>query len=655
MSSRKHLQASRATPDRARAAGGSPATAAALRSEHLRTCLVAAVLGLAVFLAYQPAWHGGFVWDDDTHLLNNPVIHRPDGLSWAWTSGDYINYWPMTFTVYRLEYDMWGLNPLGFHLVNIALHAVSALLVWRILKHLQIPGAMLAAAVFALHPVNVESVAWISQLKNVLSLSLALLSLLFYLRHERSGGWWQLAASVVLFLLSALAKGMLLTLPAVLLACDWWQRGRIGRRDLLRVLPFALIAALMISVEVSKQHTGIGSAVVRSDNLLGRAAVAGCAVWFYLWKVVWPFHLSFVYPRWSISPRDLSAYLPGVLLVVLLAIGWWRRRSWGRPVVMLLVCYVALLGPILGFTDIIFMQYSLVADHWQYAAMIVPCGALAAAFTALARRIAPKPPAASHFLALGLLAILATLTYRQSEMYADIKTLYRTTIERNPDCWLVQNNLGNVLTDEGQSLMERGHGDDATARYEDAIALYRDALRAKPDYANARLNLGSTLARLGRIEQAIAEFQTALKSGGNSIELHCSLAKALVLQGRFDNAVGHYRDALKSDPKHPGALNDFAWLRATCPDPAYRDADEAVDLAERSLALWKGRQPPAQVLDTLAAAYAEAGSFANALRAGRRALDLATMQGHPALAEHIKARLQLYLGKRPYRQPATQK
>ncbi len=345
-------------------AGGTAALSAALQSRHLKKWLAAAALVLAVFLAYQPAWHGRFVWDDDTHLLNNPVIHRPDGLTQAWLSGDYLNYWPVTFTVYWLEYNAWGLDPLGYHLVNIALHALSALLVWQVLERLRIPGALLAAALFALHPVNVESVAWISQLKNVLSLSLGLLSMLFYLRHERDGGWWRLAASVGLFVLSALAKGMLLTLPAVLLACAWWQRGRIGRRDLLRVVPFLLIAALMVCVEVSRQHAGMGNTVVRSDGLLGRAAVAGCAVWFYFWKVIWPANLLFVYPRWNISQRDLWAYLPGVLLAAILAIAWWRRRTWGRPLVMLIVCYVALLLPILGFADIIFMQYSLVAD-WE--------------------------------------------------------------------------------------------------------------------------------------------------------------------------------------------------------------------------------------------------------------------------------------------------
>ncbi|MFZ1932944.1 MAG: tetratricopeptide repeat protein [Thermoguttaceae bacterium] len=645
--------------DRAGAIGGSTAPAAAPQRKNRRKWLAAAALVVAVFLAYQPAWHGGFVWDDDLHLLHNPVINRPDGLKQAWLSGEYINYWPLTFTVYWLEHKAWGLDPLGFHLVNIALHALSAVLVWRILERLGMPGAMLAAAIFALHPVNVESVAWIAQLKGLLSLPLALLAMLFYLRHERDGSWWQLAAAVGLFLLSALAKGLVLTLPVVLLACTWWQRGRIGRRDLLRVLPFVLVAALMVWVEVSKQHTGIADTVVRSDGLLGRAAVAGCAVWFYFWKVLWPVNLIFVYPRWTIGERDLWAYLPGVLLAVILAVAWWRRRSWGRPVVMLIVCYVALLLPVLGFADIIFMQYSLVADHWQYAAMIVPCAALAALFATLARYGAAKPLAASqtpkafslsHILCFALLAILATLTFRQSRMYADMETLYRTTLDRNPGCWLVQNNLGNLLADEGKVLIEHGWSDEATPLYRDAMVLYHDALRTKPDYADAHLNLGNALASLGRMDEAIGEFQRAIDANRNFVKAYCALGRALSQQGRFEEAISCYHTALQIDSDDLVALNELAWLRATCPKAAFRNAAEAVFLAEHASKLPNGRE--ATVLDTLAAAYAAAGRFSEAVDVGHKALDLATLQHNPALAKNIIARVQLYMAKTPYRQPA---
>ncbi len=270
----------------------------------------AAALALAVLFVYQPAWHGGFLFDDDLHLLNNPVL-QPGGLLRIWVPGTYVNYWPVTSTAFRLQFELWGLDPLGFHLINIALHAISAILIWRILVLLRVPGAMFASALFALHPVNVQSVAWITQLKNTLSLPLALLSVLFYFLYEQRGGRWRFAAAVGAFLLAALAKGMTLTLPIVLLACAWWQRGRIERRDLLRVLPYVLIGVFMIGMEVCQQHVSAGGNVVRCDNFLSRTAVAGCAVWFYLWKLIWPADLMFVYPQWRLDAWSVLSYLPG--------------------------------------------------------------------------------------------------------------------------------------------------------------------------------------------------------------------------------------------------------------------------------------------------------------------------------------------------------
>ncbi len=536
------------------------------QSADRKEWLFAAALVVAVFLVYQPAWYGGFVWDDDLHLLNNPVL-KPGGLLQTWAPGTYINYWPLTFTVYRLEFEMWGLNPLGFHLVNIALHAISALLVWRILECLRIPGAMLAAAIFALHPVCVESVAWIAQLKNTLSLALALLSVLFYLRHEREGGSWRFALSLGLFLLSALAKGMALTLPVVLLACVWWQRRSLGWRDLLRVLPYLLIGVLMVGMEVYQQHVAAGTGVVRSDSLLSRAAVAGCAVWFYLWKVIWPTHLSFVYPRWNISERDLWAYLPGVLLAVLLALAWWRRSLWGRPVVMLIVCYVALLLPVLGFVSIYFMEYSLVADHWQYAAMIVPCAAVAGAVATLGRRLRLHGPG-SYVLCVVLVAILAELTWRQSGMYADGETLYEATIKENPECSLAHNNLGLALANRGlidEALVHYrkavqinpkdavAHNNLATALekrglIDEAVAEYRRALEIDPGYAHARNNLGEALAKSGRIDEAIAYYRKAVKVDSRDAQLQNNLGAVLARRGLIDEAMVHYRTALDIDP-----------------------------------------------------------------------------------------------------------
>ncbi len=597
-----------------------------------RKWLLAVALIVAVFLAYQPVWQGGFIWDDDLHLLNNPVL-KPGGLLQTWIPGTYINYWPLTFTVYRLEFEMWGLNPLGFHLVNIALHAVSALLVWRILERLRIPGAILAAAIFALHPVNVESVAWITQFKNTLSLALALLSMFFYFQHERDGGRWRFALSLGMFLLSALAKGVALTLPVVLLACAWWQRGSIGRRDLLRVLPFVLIAALMVGMEVAQQHAVAGTLVVRADSLLSRTAIAGCAVWFYFWKVIWPTNLVFVYPQWSISERDPLSYLPGVLLVVILTLAWWRRRSWGRPVVMAVICYVALLLPVLGFVNIYFMEYSLVADHWQYAAMIVPCAAFAGLIAMLGRRLGWRRPA-QYAAGMLPLAILGCLTWCQSGMYTDSEKLFRTTIEQNPTCWMAHNNLALLLA--------------STGRAEEAIAHSQIALTLHPDDAPAHHNLGAALAMRGQIDDAIVHFRRAVEIAPDFALAHSSLDRALAIHERLLKTLAERRKLLESRPDDVALLNATAWLLATNPNESIRNGSEAVELAQRAVRLSGGRQPA--ILGTLAAAYAEKGQFTDAVQTAQQALALASADNNVSLADALRAQLELYRAGSPYRE-----
>ena len=301
---------------------------------------------------------------------------------------------------------------------------------------------------------------------------------------------------------------MTLTLPVVLLACVWWQRGRIQRRDLWRVVPFLLIGFMMAGVELWQQHLAAGQTIVRSDGLLSRTAVAGCAVWFYIWKLIWPAKLIFVYPRWNLNHLNALWFLPGLLLAAMFALAWRWRYSWGRPVLMLIVCYLALLLPVLGFVNIYFMEYSLVADHWQYAAMIAPCAAFAgfAAATVGRRRWSRLP---GVVLSLALLATLATLTWRQSRLYADIETLYRTTIDRNPDCCMARNNLGLALAGRG--------------RIDEAIEQYQQALKTNPDYAEAHVNIGTALAGRGRIDDAMAHYRRALDIRPNYAEAHNNL------------------------------------------------------------------------------------------------------------------------------------
>ena len=578
--------------------------------------LFAVALVVAVFLVYQPAWQGGFLWDDDTHLLNNRVL-KPGGLAAVWVPGGYLNFWPLTFTAYWLQFKIWGLEPLGFHLVNIAVHAVSALLVWRILVQLGVPAAMFAAAIFALHPVNVESVAWITQLKGLLALLLGLVSTLFFLAYERLGGWWRWALAIAAFALSALAKGMLITLPVVLLACAWWQRGRIERRDLLRVLPYLLIGAVMSGIELWMQRLGGAGAAVRSDGFLSRAAVAGCAVWFYLGKLVWPLDLCFVYPRWRIDDRDLLSYLPGLLLVLVLGLAWWRRHTWGRPIVVLVVAYVALLLPALGFANVYFMLYSFVADHYQYAAMIVPSAVFVGAAATLARGRIGRPQN-GYVLGLALLAVLAVLSWRQTRMYADVETLYRTTIDRNPNCWLAQNNLGLVLAARGQ--------------VDEAIAHYRKALEIKPDYADAHYNLANASAGRGQFDEAIAHYRKALEIKPDYVEAHYNFANVLAGRGQVDEAIAHYRKALEIQPDSMEVRTNLANTLAAC-----GQVDEAITHFRRILEI---RPDYVEAHFNLANVLAGHGQADEAIAHYRKALEIQPdlVEAHGNLGSALAAR-----------------
>jgi protein O-mannosyl-transferase len=521
------------------AAGRTDAYAALPEFSPMKKWLFASALVAAVFLAYQSAWRAEFIWDDELHLLNNPVL-KTGGLARAWAPGSYINYWPLTFTLYRLEFEIWGLDPSAFHFVNIALHAVTAILVWRVLVELDAPGAMVAAAIFALHPVCVESVAWIAQLKGLLSLLFALVSLLLYLRYDRRGGRRLYMGAVAAFCLSTLAKGMVITLPVVLLACAWWRRDSIARRDLLRVVPFVLIGATMAGVEIWTQQLVRADDIVRSDSLLSRAAVAGCAVWFYLGKLLLPLNLCFIYPRWQIDDGDVRSYLPGLLLVILFSLAFWRRRTWGRPVVMLLVCYVGLLLPALGFVNVYFMQYSLVADHWQYAAAIVPFAVLTGAATIWACRRFGRPPIAC---ALGLMAVLAGLTWLHAGVYKDSLTLWDDTLAKNPSCWLAYNNVGAAFASQGQV----GY----------AIDYYRKAVAINPDYFFAQNNLGIALASCGRFDEAIEHYRKALEIKPGSAEIHLNLGMALAGRGSHAEALEHFQKALSiASSRNDRALAD---------------------------------------------------------------------------------------------------
>ncbi len=482
----------------------------------------AAALFLAVVFTYQPAWQGGFVWEDDA-LVPRPELRSSHGLYRVWF--DVLateQYYPLSFSALWVEHRLWGDATLGYHLVNIFLHATAALTVILILRRLAVPGACLAAAIFALHPVHVESVAWITELKNTLSGVFYLGAMLLYLHFDQARKpRWYLGA-LGLFMLALLSKTATVMLPAVLPVIFWWQRGRLSwKRDLLPLAPFFLVGAMagVLTVWVERK-TG---AVDQEFNLaiVERCLLAGRAIWFYLGKLFWPVDLTFIYPRWNVSRTLCWQYLFPAAALLLLAVSWRLRRRWRAPLAGLLF-FAATLIPVLGFLNVFFFQYSFVADHFQYLASLGIITLFSAGVALLLERAVGWGRIMGQMGCLALLAALAVLSWRQSRMYADIETLYRTTIDRNPDCWMAYNNLGNALAGRG--------------RLDEAIAHYQKALEIKPDYAAAHNNLGLILVGRGQFDEAVAHFGKALEIQPGLAVAHYDLGTALAGRGRVDEA-----------------------------------------------------------------------------------------------------------------------
>lgn len=500
------------------------------------TWLWVLVLVAVTFLAYAPVWRAGFVWDDETLITGNPLIKAGDGLYRFWFTTEPADYYPVTNTLGWLEWRLWGNRALGYHVVNVLLHVVNAALVWTILRRLTIPGAWLAAAVFAVHPVNVATVAWVSEQKNTLSMLFFLVAILSYLRFDEQGCWRWYGFSLGAFLLALLSKAAIVMLPIVLLGCVWWRRGRIKWKDLLCSLPFFILSAILglIAIRFQFHHRLALGLPPSSVSWASHLAVAGSVPWFYLSTTMWPVDLTVIYPKWQINDSHWSSYVLGVVLVYAFGVFWWKRNTWGRPLLFGFGYFVTMLFPVLGFFNQTFYRYASVADHWQYYSIIGPI-ALVAAFTHwIGGRLSDRGQYWRRILAAGLLVVLAMATGRRVGVYTDSVTLWQDNVVRYPDAYGAHQNLGFLLAQEG--------------KLREAIGQFAETVRLRPDIAESHYGLGSALAQQGRTPEAIREFEHALRIKPNDAQLQNNLANTLVMAGRVSEALPHYQQALVLKP-----------------------------------------------------------------------------------------------------------
>lgn len=516
------------------------------------TAMVAGGLLLVTLLTYSPALHGAFLWDDDAHITS-PPLRSLAGLWRIWTDMRATQqYYPLTHSGFWLQYRLWGVEPLGYHLVNVVLHASSAVLLWRVLRRLAVPGALLAGAIFALHPVHVESVAWITELKNTLSGVFYLAALLMYLRFDPPGApagagerlhdgggardWRCYAVALALFACALLSKTVTASLPAALLLIVWWKEGLSAwRRHVVPLIPFFILGAGLGATTAWVERYLLGAeGEAFALTWVDRGLIAGRALWFYLRTLVWPANLIFIYPRWTIDASAWWQYLYPAAALTVVVVLWALRGRMGRGPLAAALFFGGTLAPALGFFNVYPFIYSFVADHFQYLASLGPI-ALAAALmaTGLTRYGVWRHPV-GYVVCAGLLLVLSVLSWRQAHLYADQETLYRHIIARNPGASMAYLNLGGVYWQQ--------------RRYAEAIGVYRTLIALRPDHARAHVNLGVVHASLGQHDEAIARFRSALALEPNLPAARYELGLIHAAQGRHAEAIAELKVALAAQP-----------------------------------------------------------------------------------------------------------
>lgn len=565
--------------------------------------LVPALLFVIAIAVYLPARNGGFLWDDDLSIQHNPLLHRGEGLLEIWTTVGKIpgegHYWPITYTALWAGAQVWGVQPLGFHLMNMILHGLIVVQIWRLMRRVGLLGAWLGAALFALHPVHAEAVAWMIAIKDLLATGFYLIAIELYLNHDERGGWKWLAAAALAALCAMLSKSSAVTLPVAIALLVWYRRGRISRRDLEAIAVIGVVIALMVFVDMQAMRISGQDSPPYAPPFAERLAQSGLAFGFYIGKLIWPARLSAMYPQFDVATGNPAHWMPLVAIGLVTAALWVGRKKIGRGPFACWAFYVAALAPMLGIMYFGFLLRSPVADRYQYLASIGPI----VGFAALVGGWIAKNTRMRWLYApvAAVLVLFAVGTVRQATYYKDSYTFFWHVLDVTPSSSVAYHNLGTwAFNRKNYPLAEKFFGQAYRLSPEDGVAVY---------------NLG----------------------------------EAMIYQGKVRQAAKLYSDAIDAGCAYLNVGANLAWLMAVSPDPAIYNPQGALRLASQCAGQSaRMHKDDPEILNAYAAAFAANGRMREAIETAHKALQAAKQQNAPDMISLIETTLKSYEQGKPY-------
>jgi tetratricopeptide (TPR) repeat protein len=517
--------------------------------------LRALMIVAAGFWVMSPAVHGDWLMDDNFYVWQNALVNDPHRLWKIWfTPGSLLEYYPIEATLQMAQWGLWHLNTLGYHLTNIVLHCLDALLVWRLLEKFKLRFAWLGGFLFAVHPTAVESVAWISEFKNTLALAPFLLAMMAWIDFDREGRRRDFWLALVLFLIAMLCKVSMAMFPFIILLYAWWRRGRIALSDVVDALPFTAISLVLGALTIAAgdwfraAHLQFNTDPAIGD-FLTHLALTGQTLAFYFIVALLPLNVLPIYPRWELGGHFVLSFLPWLLFIAMFGIFLRHRSTWGRHALLGVGFFLINLAPFCGLMSATYMEFTWVMLHFLYLPIIGLIGLAVALLGHVESQAAPLQKWIIGMAAAIVLALLALKSNTYATIFAGPEVFWTYTIDHNPNTYIAYSNLGNVM-------LETGRISEAIADYEKAINLHSTMIEAHN-------NLGLAYFQAGRTDDAIGEYQEALKRYPAYALAHANLGNALLKKGRTEQAIHQYEEALKTDPTNADALTNLKQLGVT--------------------------------------------------------------------------------------------